>query len=808
MYQAGGPTPGSPYPFCITVRIDGWDGKPIGALVVGDTEPRDPTEAALRHLRDLASLAANELEMERRRMRAADQPDRRRTQEQLLEKTLELTKFSEDLRQIHRLSITNYDTLDSLLADYLETGRAIFGLSCAVVTKVRGRYATVVAVRSDGVPLRGATAELDSLYSGAVVDAQQTVAVEPVAGHPLLAGRPNHGSAPQHCYIGAPVLVDGEVWGVLSFSAPYRRWREFTSHEVEVIELMAKSVARFLLERRMQASRERAEALESDRSRILEQVAKNSPLPGVLDNIAGMVERQAPALEVRIFLAGQTPAGDGDCQAAKVPVRAGNGEVLGLVRANWRIAAQPRHLDEDLLEMAAQLAAIAIEQQRLTERLQYQARHDVLTSLPNRTLFTESLAGAMEEARTSGRSVAVVFVDLDRFKQINDHWGHAVGDTVLRETASRLRGCLRAGESAGRLGGDEFVAMLKDFTTREDAVERARLMLEALRAPIEVDGHNLMVTASIGLSLYPQSGRGESAEALLAGADQAMYQVKHSGKNSVLLSQPEAFDARATSLQLEHSLRRALDNGEFRLYFQPVLDIRAGSALALDELEVLLGWDHPKLGRIGPGQFIPIAEECGMIASIGAWVLRQACLQSAEWRRMGLPPVRIAVNVSPLQFSEPGFVQVVRAALAESGLPAGGLELELTESAILADISASLPKLERLRELGVRITLDDFGTGYSSLTYLRWMPVQSLKIDRSFVADMTQSVNTSTLIQAMIALAHSMNLTVVAEGIEQERQFEMLARFDCDYAQGHLFGEPLPVEEMEQWLMREALTSH
>jgi diguanylate cyclase (GGDEF)-like protein len=796
----------TPYAWHTSVPIGAWDGAPA-ALLIAAAQPRTLTAHALGHLRDLAVLAARELDVERRRSRPADQPERRRTQEQLLDKTLELTKFNEDLRQIHRLSTTNYGTLEALLKDYLKTGRDIFGLACAMLLKVRGRYGSVVAVRSDDGPASGITADLDKLCCGAVVDEQRTLAAPALALDPLFDGRANPGGAARHCYIGAPVLVDGEVWGVLSFSASHQRWREFTSHEVELIELMAKGIGRFLSESRMRAGRERAETLEADRSRVLELVAKNHPLDDVLQRIGAMVERQSPALAVRIS-AGHALQGDSDCLAATMPVTSGAGEMLGQVRADWRVAVQPRRVDAGLLEMAAQLAAIAIEQRRLTERLQYQAQHDVLTNLPNRSLFTQTLTGAMSAARNGEGPLAVVFVDLDRFKQINDHWGHAVGDKVLRETAARITGRLRPGDAGGRLGGDEFVAMLTGVQGREDAVDRAREILDAVRAPIEVDGHRLTVTASIGLSLYPQSGSGDSAEALLAGADEAMYQVKHSGKNSVMLSRPEAFDARATSLQLEHSLRRGLENGEFRLYYQPVLDIRAGQGLALDELEVLLGWDHPKLGRIGPAQFIPIAEECGMIAPLGAWVLREACLQSAEWRRAGLPPVRIAVNVSPLQFSDQGFVDIVDAALAESGLPAEGLELELTESAILSDISASLPKLERLRALGVRITLDDFGTGYSSLSYLRWMPVKSLKIDRSFVAEMTASANTQTLVQAMIALAHSMNLTVVAEGIEREEQFEMLARMDCDCAQGHLFGEPLPVEEMEQWLAREAVTSH
>ncbi len=752
--------------FCAMARIDGWDGNAIGVLVVGDREPRDSSLKALRHLSDLASLAANELELEQRRTRLKDQPESRRTQEQLLDKTLELTKFSEDLRQIHRLSTSSYSSVDEMLRDYVETGRTIFGLSAGAVTQLPAAENS-----PPGVAL--------------VAQDRQTLALNEVES-----------------FLGAPIVVDDELWGVLSFSAPHRRWREFTSHEVELIELMAKSIGRSLLERRMLAARQKAEDLELDRSEALEMVAKNRPLEEVLAQIEGLVERQYPLLAAAI----RVGAGEAKPAAASVNIAGGGGELLGTLTVDWRVAGQPRRVDTEFLEMAAQLAAIAIEHRRLTDQLEFQAQHDVLTNLPNRALFTATLQRAMEHAAANRGQVSVVFIDLDRFKQINDHWGHAAGDQVLKETARRICGCLKPGELAARLGGDEFVAMLTEAESKQAAVSRSNEILDAVRAPMEIEGHTLVVTASVGLSLYPQSlhsGAADSAEALLAGADQAMYQVKNNGKNSVRLSNAETHDARATSLQLEYSLDRALRNGEFRLYFQPVLDIREGAGIALEEMEVLLGWDHPELGRIGPAQFIPIAEQCGMIAPIGAWVLREACRQSAEWRKRGLRPVRLAVNVSPLQFDGADFVELVEAALAESALPASALELELTESAILKDIHGALPKLERLRKLGVRLTLDDFGTGYSALSYLRWMPVDTLKIDRSFVAEMATSEHTRTLVQAIIALAHNMRLTVVAEGVETERQFELLSQQKCDHVQGHLLSEPLPVEAMERWLLRE-----
>ncbi len=756
--------------FLAVTRIDGSNGEPLGVLIVAGPEPRSSSLRALRHLSDLASLAANEFEAESRLARYKEHPGNRHTREQLLDKTLELTKFSEDLRQIHRLSTTQYTAVEEMFADYLETGRGIFGLASG-------------AILCDGAVVAGRRTE--ALPDG--------VASQVERHRQTLTG---DGTGSRPSYIAAAIVVDDEVWGVLSFGSPHRRWREFSSHEIELMELMAKSMGRSLLERRMLAARRRAESLERDRSQALEMVAKNRPLAEVLAKIAAMVERQCPAVEARLAEgAADVPA------AAIVPIVAGDGERLGTLSVTWRAGTACRELEPDVLEMAAQLAAIAMEHRRLTGRLEFQAQHDVLTGLPNRAVFTAELQRAME----AGRAVCVVFLDLDRFKQINDHWGHAIGDLVLRETARRICACLKPGESASRLGGDEFVATISAGGDA-DAMERSERILNAVRAPIAFDGQTLTVTASAGVSLYPQSLPADatrSAEALLAGADQAMYHVKKNGRNGARLSSSESSDARATSLQLEYSLGRALREGEFRLYFQPVFDVREGSGIAFEEMEVLLGWDHPRLGRIEPGRFIPIAEQCGMIAEIGEWVLRTACRQSAEWRASGLPAVRLAVNVSPLQFEAEGFVELVEAALEENSLPGEALELELTEGAILKDMPAAAAKLERLRKLGVHLTLDDFGTGYSALSFLRSLPVDTLKIDRSFVAETVASAHTRTLVEAIIAMAHSMGLTVVAEGVETEAQFQLLVKQRCDYIQGHLLSAPLTAVEARRWLTQQ-----
>lgn len=846
---------------CVCVLIPNWEGSSIGVLVAAGVRWSELKEVALGHLSDLANLAGNEIELDRRRANAGQSMERRKTQEQLLEKTLELAKFGEDLRQLHRLSTTNHDSLEHLFNDYLETGRAILGMSCGVVIQVRGRYAVVRAICSDGAPVRPSTTfELNQAYCGLVCDERTTVACSWVGDHPVLASRPHFAAIKQAAYIGAPIIIDGEIYGVLSFSSAHARWRPFTSHETELIELMAKSIGRSILEGWMQDARYRAELLDQDRSQVLEMVAKDLPLDVVLAQIASMVERQSASLAVAIH---EVRDGHLYCMAAPSmpeqfrrrmqnvpleqgaqcclsaafsrkteifesahahcdlqgswasiheycwqacgasPILSGTGELLGMLTVYWKVAVQPRHVDAELIEMAGSLAAIGIEHRRLTDRLAFQAHHDILTGLPNRSLLTRVLGTQIERAGQSGLGLAVVFIDLDRFKQINDHLGHAAGDEVLRITAARLASCLERDEVAARIGGDEFVAVLAEPQDESLVRSRARDILDVVRAPIEWNGQPIYITASLGLSFYPQSGA--TPEALLANADLAMYRVKNNGKNDVDCFVAELGNERLARIELEHALRAVVDGGDcrqMRLGFQPIVDIRGAEGVSLEGFEVLLSWEHPVLGRVSPLQFIPIAEECGLIGSLGSWVLKQACLQSVAWQRAGFAPVRISVNVSALQFARADFVDTVEAALLETGLHGGLLELELTESAIMEDIETATPKLQRLRMMGVRLSLDDFGTGYSSLGYLRWIPVDCLKIDHSFLAGIDTSAGAFTLVQTILALAHNMGLTVVAEGVENERQLELLRGINCDMAQGHLFGTALPAAAVERLLIR------
>jgi diguanylate cyclase (GGDEF)-like protein/PAS domain S-box-containing protein len=581
--------------------------------------------------------------------------------------------------------------------------------------------------------------------------------------------------------------------------------------------------------------RKRAEDLERDRNRVLEMVARNEPLEKILGNLAEMVERQCPDLSCSVLLwregelvqatgaalsidavrglqeAGLGPADEAPRAASgrpvslstpagaswSVPILSGSSTTLGAFAVSCGIRRRPLQEELDLIAKGSRLAAIAIEQRQLTDKLAYQAQHDSLTGLPNRSLFEDRLQRALVQAQRQGTVVAVLFVDLDRFKQINDTLGHSVGDVLLQQVARRLERCIRKTDTLARMGGDEFTLLLTELRDPQYSQTVAQKLLDELQSPFQVDRYELFVTASIGISVFPRDGK--DAATLQRNADRAMYQAKNRGKNNFQMFVPELNAAALESLEIENALRRALENGELQLRYQPQVDIDGG----LVGLEALLVWNHPKLGLISPTQFIPMAEECGLIVPIGTWALEQACRQSAEWRRAGHPPVTMAVNVSVTQFTRPGFADAVASLLKKTGLDASLLELELTESVVIHNLQESARQMERLRSLGVGIAIDDFGTGYSSLSYLRNLPIDTLKIDQSFLSEIESEPNTMPLVRAIVALAHSLNLTVVAEGVETERQLEALRSVGCDRIQGYLVGEPMPAEQIVD-LLRES----
>lgn len=431
------------------------------------------------------------------------------------------------------------------------------------------------------------------------------------------------------------------------------------------------------------------------------------------------------------------------------------------------------------------------------QKIWRQANFDALTGLPNRTLFTDRLAQALQAAHHEGWQVALMFIDLDRFKWVNDTLGHNAGDHLLQEVAHRLKSCVNEMATVARLGGDEFTVVLPDIGSPHDAEHTADYILRRLAEPILLDGHETFVSGSIGITFYPRDAA--SIEDLMRNADSAMYRAKQAGRNTYRYFTQEMNEAAVRRLRLEHDLRRALDRGEFELYYQPIVN---GSDAVLLGAEALLRWHHPELGMVSPDEFIPLAEEIGVIAPLGKWVLLQAIRQCAAWREQGRELV-VAVNVSTEQCKLDGCWENVQQALQQWGLPPEALKLEITERLMMEHTDEVVAMLNRLRAAGVHLAVDDFGTGYSSLSYLKRFPVDLLKIDREFIEGLPDNPDNVALVEAIIAMAHSLDLRVVAEGVETIEQETFLRRAECDMMQGFYYARPMPAETFSEYMRQE-----
>jgi diguanylate cyclase (GGDEF)-like protein/PAS domain S-box-containing protein len=428
--------------------------------------------------------------------------------------------------------------------------------------------------------------------------------------------------------------------------------------------------------------------------------------------------------------------------------------------------------------------------QAMALQITHSAEHDFLTGLPNRMLLNDRISQAIALAERHGFPVAVLFLDLDGFKHINDSLGHSIGDKLLQSISERLVSCVRSSDTVSRQGGDEFVVLLSEAQLPEDAAAIASRMLHAVAAAHLIDQHDLHVTTSIGISVYPDDGL--DAETLIKNADTAMYQAKENGRQSFQFFKP-AMNARAVERQsIEESMRRALERNEFMLFYQPKINL---ATRAITGVEALIRWTHPTRGSISPGQFIPIAEDCGLILPIGRWVLRQACEQARAWVDAGLPAMSIAVNVSAIEFRDDAFLDSLFTILSETGLDPKSLELELTESALMKRVESTAAILQIVRQKGIQVAIDDFGTGYSSLSYLHKFPIDSLKIDQSFVRQIIAGDHEAAIVTAVISMAHSLKLRVVAEGVETRQELEFLQAQRCDEAQGYYFARPMPPEQ-------------
>ncbi|MHC4832128.1 MAG: putative bifunctional diguanylate cyclase/phosphodiesterase, partial [Planctomycetota bacterium] len=420
--------------------------------------------------------------------------------------------------------------------------------------------------------------------------------------------------------------------------------------------------------------------------------------------------------------------------------------------------------------------------------------------LLNRTALERQLEGIVANAKESGSTFALLFVDLDRFKFVNDTFGHKVGDELLKEVASILRTSLRENDLVARLGGDEFIVALLGLNNPAVAETIARKLVKTLSTPLEIMGKVVSVSASIGIATYPKDG--EDVESLTKNADSAMYQVKEAGKNSFNFSTSEMQMRQSRRLEIEQELRWALEQNQLQLLYQPQIALKTNTLVGF---EALLRWHHPEMGQVSPEEFIPIAEDAGLILPIGQWLLREACHQAVSWNRLGLRPVRMAVNVSTLQFQQPDFLNMVGQALKDTGMPPEQLEIEITETVLMKEYDLARLSLKKLARVGINTALDDFGTGYSSLAYLQRLPISTLKIDRSFVSGLALSPSgyvgsTVPIVEAICALAIKLGKTVVAEGVETEAQKTFLTKIGCAHAQGYLFSKPVQPYEAEQML--------
>jgi diguanylate cyclase (GGDEF)-like protein len=460
--------------------------------------------------------------------------------------------------------------------------------------------------------------------------------------------------------------------------------------------------------------------------------------------------------------------------------------------------AQPEHVEGTLQDFT--------ERRQAEATIRYLNYYDGLTGLPNRQMFSEQVAYALRAARRSKRPLALLFLDLDNFKSINDSLGHGSGDKLLRQVADRLSLCVRTSDLISRpgkqtstppvfrFGGDEFAVLLVNLQREQDTLLVVRRIMSALAEPFVVGSYDLFATASIGIAVYPSDG--DDLRTLLRNADTAMHNAKQKGKNSFEFYRESLTQICIERMNMEAKLHRAIEQGELKLCFQPKIETQSGR---LAGAEALLRWNTSGLGSVSPAKFIPLAEETGLIIPIGEWVLREACCQMQAWEAAGLPPVTVAVNVSARQFQHSNFSKSVSDLLDETGLRPQCLELELTESAIMADVEKAKLILQKLSELGVRLSIDDFGTGYCPLNKLKWLPLDALKIDQSFVKDLPADEKDSAITLAIIAMAHSLGIRVVAEGVETEAQFAFLKEHGCDEVQGYFFGPPVPAPEFVQF---------
>jgi diguanylate cyclase (GGDEF)-like protein/PAS domain S-box-containing protein len=584
------------------------------------------------------------------------------------------------------------------------------------------------------------------------------------------------------------------------------RWHQWTNRVVldddgSIAEYQA--VGRDVTDQRVaEDAARRSQALVSDEARVLEAIATGEELGALLEDVCRVVERHVPGTHCSIQLVDDdggtvhygSVIGPPERSWSTPIVSSGDRRTLGTFSVSFDEPRDPDVEHKEVVELLEHLAAIAIERKKYEAKLAHQAHHDPLTGLPNRALFLEFLQLAIARARRYSSMVAVLFLDLDRFKLVNDSLGHDAGDELLVALSQRLRGVVRPGDTVARFGGDEFTVLCEDLPAagaRGHATDVAERLLHVIEQPFPLDGEEQYLSASIGIAL---AGPGtERPEGLLRDADAAMYRAKERGKGRW-----ELFDEvmRATALErleTENALHRALDRGQLRVHYQPVMSLREQSCIGA---EALVRWAHPERGLLTPMQFIDLAEESGLIVPVGQWVIEEACRRSRQWRAEHGPSFVVSVNLSGRQLWNPELAQNVTAALDRTGSDPAGLCFEITESVLMDDVDTTIGAISALKGLGVTLSIDDFGTGYSSLGYLKRFPVDAVKVDRSFIDGLGADPEDSAIVAAVVSLGHALGLTVIAEGVETDRQLAELRALGCDAAQGYLFARPGPADDL------------
>jgi diguanylate cyclase (GGDEF)-like protein len=657
-----------------------------------------------------------------------------------------------------------------------------------------------------------------------------------------------------NAYAGTPICVAGQPIGALCVAQPEpRSWQ---AEDLAMLADFAEAIASEIALRISACDLQRANGVVEDHNRIHELIAADAPLEDVLREVVLSIENFDPRLRGSVLLLdpvlrtihhGAAPSlppsyiaqieglvigpDVGSCGAAaysgtevisrdleldpkwapflaltrehdlrhcwSFPVLGVAGDVLGTFGVYGAEPRTPSDQHRGFLRDAARLAGIAIERRRATEELVHRATHDPLTGLPNRTLLFDRLTHALARARRSGTTLAVLFVDLDRLKLVNDTLGHDVGDEVLRDVAERIAGSVRPGDTVARFGGDEFIVVAEDIEP-DDATVIADRIVHAVAEAITGGADRLAPTASVGLTVIA-GGEADAHEAVRR-ADEAMYAAKDEGGNRHRRGSADV-DGAGRRLEVEAALRGALDRGELHLMAQPLAEF---TTQVIVGIEALLRWTHPALGPVGPDEFIPIAEETGLIDALGAWVLRESCAATVAVTRATGHALDLGVNVSPRQLRHPAFLAALQGALEDSGLPASRLVVEITETALLGSDPATAHAIAELRDLGARLVLDDFGTGFSSLSMLKERPIDGIKIDRSFVAGLPGDASSGAIVAAVVGMAHALGRTVTAEGIETSEQLAFLQALGCDLAQGYLLGRPMPFSQLANVLAADA----